>query len=143
MPDTEKNLAFSSTSKAVRQALEGLRADYLERTVSKNLCGIAELVLAEALNDVVEHATARQADGRVRLALAYDPPFLTFDLRDNGAPMPGLSLPKGAPPCIETAIENLPEGGFGWSLIHALAQNIEYRRKNGWNYLRFRLSDDP
>ncbi|WP_280514091.1 hypothetical protein [Allosediminivita pacifica] len=33
----------------------------------------------------------------------------------------------------------LPEGGFGWFLIHELARELAYRHDGGMNRLTFRL----
>ena len=37
------------------------------------------------------------------------------------------------------AVEDLPEGGFGWHVIRTLSKDLHYRRENGRNQLSFRL----
>ena len=56
---------------------------------------------------------------------------------DTGRPMPGLVLPTGICPTSDTDLEDLPEGGFGWHLIHTLTEELSYRRESTRNQTRF------
>ncbi len=141
MTDNPHMLQFAATNDSVREALKHLRAGMVDRGLSQELCDTAEVVLAEVLNNVVEHATPTRTGGMVRLSTTYRPPVLECELCDNGVAMPGYALPDGEPPGLGATIDDLPEGGFGWHLIRALVQDIDYRRDAGWNCLRFRLSD--
>ncbi len=94
----------------------------------------AEIVLAEVLNNVVEHAYSGQA-GPIRLWLDHEPGRLRCRIEDEGAPMPGGCLPAGRLP--DTA--ELAEGGFGWHLIRSLALDLQYERAGGTNRLHFDL----
>lgn len=97
--------------------------------------GTAELVLAEVLNNVVEHAYAR-FPGEIELRLTVAPAVLHCQIIDSGLPMPGERLPPGDPPDLGG---DLPEGGFGWNLIRTLTTGLEYRRLAGRNHLQFSL----
>ncbi|MBZ4690009.1 MAG: putative anti-sigma regulatory factor, serine/threonine protein kinase [Cereibacter sp.] len=92
----------------------------------------AELVLAEVLNNVVVHGQLR---GRIAVRLRLEGQALICRISDQGLPLPGGRLPEGVLPTPET----LPEGGFGWPLIRALASDPEYRRAEGVNHLSFRI----
>ena len=53
-------------------------------------------------------------------------------------------MPEGAVPTakaanLNTEIDALPEGGFGWYLIHSLTQDLDYQRDEEWNCLSFRV----
>ena len=50
-------------------------------------------------------------------------------------PLPGLRLPEGTAPPAVTPRESLPEGGFGWFLIRALTERLDYARADGENRL--------
>ena len=39
-------------------------------------------------------------------------------------------------------MDDLPEGGFGWGLIHDLTQGLSYRRVAEENHVRFRIDLD-
>lgn len=94
-----------------------------------------EIVLAEVLNNVVEHAyTARPGPIEVRLSSSQD--GIRCEVLDEGGPMardrPPLAQPSPVP-------SDLPEGGFGWGIIRALTCDLDYRRHDGRNRLAFRI----
>jgi len=119
----------------------GLRA-LLDACVMRNLPdegrGTAELVLAEVLNNIVEHAYARHS-GEIEVTLSRDATGILCEIADTGLPMPQDAPPAGTLPALDG--DDLPEGGFGWHLIRSLARDLEYRREGGRNLLRFRLEN--
>jgi serine/threonine-protein kinase RsbW len=104
--------------------------------------GTAELVLAEVLNNVAEHAYADRP-GPVTVTLTPVAAGIHCSVVDEGTAMPGGRLPdgnlRGGP---GTALEDLPEGGFGWHLIRALSRDLTYLRSDGRNRLSFLLPYD-
>ncbi len=98
-----------------------------------------ELVLAEVLNNIVEHGY-RDQEGEIELVVTPAMDGLLFNVVDRGHPMPNETLPAGLLP-RQGAVEDLPEGGFGWFLIRELSQDLEYRREAGRNLLSFRIMD--
>lgn len=94
-----------------------------------------ELVLAELLNNVVEHACATLPGRVIGLELWSGRGGLACRITDDGRPMPGGRLPCQWMPPPET----LPEGGFGWPLVTALACDLAYRRDAGQNVLSLRI----
>ncbi|WP_424831640.1 ATP-binding protein [Ruegeria sp.] len=105
--------------------------------------GDIKIALAEAINNVVEHAYADMAPAEVHIKCTLCPNRLDVELSDTGNPMPGLRLPGGIPASVETPRPNLPEGGFGWYLIRQLTSEIQYDRVDGRNqlFLRFDLAE--
>lgn len=130
-------IVISADPTAVRQGLRALFDTLLLRGLSKAERGTAEIVLAEALNNIVEHAYA-DAGGKIELALQLLHAELVCQIEDKGRPMPGGGLPAGELRTIGGQ-EDLPEGGFGWHLIRTLSHDLHYRRINGRNQLSFRL----
>lgn len=64
-------------------------------------------------------------------------------LVDQGAPMPGGTLPEGSQAGrTGLALADLPEGGFGWHLIRSLTRDLAYTRVAGTNRLSFLLPRD-
>jgi serine/threonine-protein kinase RsbW len=130
---------------AVRDALEAISAGLSARGVSPERCATAELVLAEVLNNIVEHAYAG-GPGRIHVAILALPDVLHYRVRDGGRPMPGGALPPGclppgAQPDADT--EDLPEGGFGWFLIRELSRSLQYSRHGDHNQLSFLVPLSP
>ncbi len=96
-----------------------------------------QIALAEAVNNVVEHAYAETATGDVLIRCNLHPDRLWVEIRDAGAPFPDSKLPEGKPVniSVDTPLEDLPEGGFGWFLIRELASDIQYQRNLDNNQL--------
>ena len=130
-------LALQSTPLAVRRALSGLFRDDRLRCLQDHQRGTAELLLAEVLNNVVEHAYAN-GTGDIEVSVALCGRRLMFRVVDHGAELPGHVLPQGQLKEYGPH-SDLPEGGFGWHMIRALAKDVEYRRRDGCNHLSFRL----
>ncbi len=122
---------------AVRDGLRALLDTLLLRSLPEDGRGTAEIVLAEALNNIVEHAYAHH-DGEIEISLQLRRNELLCLISDTGVPMPGGQLPAGVlAPLGDFA--DLPEGGFGWHLIRCLSKDLAYRREGGRNLLSFRL----
>lgn len=131
------HVTIRAEAMAVRDALRQLFAAAPLCDLSVDGQGTVEIVLAEALNNIVEHAYAH-GDGRIDLRLHHRTPDLWCEITDAGLPMPNGTLPAGILLGFSPG-EDLPEGGFGWFLIRTLAQDLAYCRSQGKNLLRFRL----
>jgi serine/threonine-protein kinase RsbW len=129
-------LAIAGTPDAVSAALHALFSGPDRLTLPGDTGADAQIVLAEAMNNIVEHAYADR-QGQIDVTLWTAPDGLLCRLVDNGAPMPG-TLPSGTLPRI-TPDGDLPEGGFGWFLIRQLARDVVHLRRNGMNLLTFRI----
>ena len=138
VPPGSFHAVFEADQAAVRAALRAALARYT-RQISAEEAGTMELVLAEVLNNIVEHAFADGGPGRIELTITKDALGLQCRVEDNGAPMPGGMLPAGVLPSNAVEVDELPEGGFGWFLIRDLTRELSYARDGGRNLLMFRL----
>lgn len=116
---------------AVSDALVALRTTIRTVSAPARADGMWELVLAEIGNNIVEHACTGRAGETFDLSIWVEGAQLTARFSDRGIPMPGLTTPDTPLPQAET----LPEGGFGWPLIHALCDAVHYRHAGGRNIL--------
>lgn len=122
---------------ALAQVLKGLGPLGLNKDDIDNV----ELVLAEALNNIVEHAYAPDdAAGRITIKCMHQDNGLHLEIEDEGARMPDGLPPTGSGQDLCLAVEDLPEGGFGWFLIRSLATDVTYARVGAANRLRLRLA---
>jgi serine/threonine-protein kinase RsbW len=135
-------LTVSASPHGVRAALLQVNGLLCAAGVGRHARGTCETVLAEVLNNIVEHAYAGANGGDIGLVLARDVDGLAVELTDDGAPMPGGRLPEPRPAPLDVALEDLPEGGFGWNVIRDLTAGLAYRRVNGVNRLNFRVPFD-
>ena len=129
---------ISNSAMAVRDGLRAILRHPVMMQQSDDLRGSAEVVLAEVLNNIVEHAYAR-TDGQIELRLRLASGGVDCDIFDTGSPMPNGELPAGLAQSA-AADQDLPEGGFGWFLIRSLTKNLAYRRIDARNHLSFQLN---
>jgi serine/threonine-protein kinase RsbW len=131
--------SFPADPISVRDALRAAMARFL-RLMTPDEAGTLELILAEVLNNIVEHSYGDSGTGTVTLSIVRDRRGLSCSVSDDGVPLPEGCLRKVLPddpgrPHPDT----LPEGGFGWCLIHDLAQDLGYSRQDDRNLLAVRL----
>ncbi|MGQ0566282.1 MAG: ATP-binding protein [Gemmobacter sp.] len=139
-PADRVHLVIPAEAEAVRHALVAACDTRLLRSLTDDARGTAQIVIAEALNNIVEHAYA-SGEGDIELSLRRKGGKLSVLISDRGRPMPGGQMPEGRLPDPDP--QDLPEGGFGWFLIRSLSQDLRYCRSEGRNHLFFRLDTDP
>ena len=132
-------LSFPARYDAVRKTIMETVAALDPMKLSDEETSSVEIVLAEALNNVVEHGYP-DGGGQIFLKLRRHRAGLLIQIKDQGRPMPGGRTPLGDHPATSSRKENLPEGGFGWFLIRELARDLIYDRRDGENILIFRLA---
>ena len=129
------HFAFVGNLQQVRVTLDAIDAEMAGRNLCPDARDNIQLVLAEVLNNVVEHAFRDRADGALSVTIEIGRDVLHCVVLDDGAPMPGLEMPNGErPEVVGIAVED-PEGGFGWFLIHRLSGLGD----RGGNRFTFRL----
>lgn len=125
---------------AARQALEKVIAALDPWSLDIEEKGTIELVLAEVLNNVVEHAYPEpNASGEIIVSGDAKSTGLFFKIEDFGHPMPDGQAPLGMQADLDVDVMDLPEGGFGWFLIRDLAKDVVYKREGDSNVLTLRL----
>lgn len=129
-----------ATPEAVRDILSDLVETLSGYELSTEECASVELVLAEAMNNIVQHAYPDTRDGEISIDIEIAPTGLLCRLADCGIPMPEGCLALGGNAAHEIRPETLPEGGFGWFLIRSLARDLRYTRSSAGNLLEFRIS---
>lgn len=123
----------------VRRALGQIVVALSSHGLSTEDCEKAEVVLAEIMNNVVEHSCFGQGSGLFSVEIEILAAGLNVLVEDDGAPMPDLRLPIGHPQNLAVDLHDLPEGGFGWFMIRELAEDLHYEHRKGRNRLTFRL----
>ncbi|MEM8653296.1 MAG: ATP-binding protein [Pseudomonadota bacterium] len=122
---------------ALKQLLDGLKP--LELDVEE--AGTVELVMAEALNNIVEHAYPEGENaGHINITCEHGQDGLRMTVVDTGRAMPDGQTPVGTAADLNVDLCDMPEGGFGWFLIKDLAKDVTYHRQNAENLLHLRLA---
>ena len=130
-------ISFPASHLDVREALIATRAALREGGIGADCASSFELALAEVMNNIVTHAYHGQDGGMIDLCVCFEEDRLVSCVCDGGKAMPGGRPPEGARSDPGPDLGKLPEGGFGWGLIRALAVDLEYDRTDGRNILRF------
>lgn len=110
---------------AVRGLLERLEEGLVGLPPDERDCTL--LVLAEALNNVVEHGYAG-GPGWIGVTRGRGRAWRIVDAARPFAGIGATEMPEGA-----------AEGGFGWPLIRALTEEVRLRRTRGMNVLTLRM----
>lgn len=134
------NVQLKSDNLSIRSALGEVIAALKTRRVDPDALGTVEIVLAEALNNVVEHAYAMRDDGVIEISGHITPGQLVFDIADEGIPMPLGQVPEGPAASVDVPMDAMPEGGFGWFLIREMTEDLTYARVNGRNLLSLTMT---
>lgn len=136
---TSASFSLGASPEAVHEFLGMARVNLEHMGVDPDLLGNTEVVIAEVLNNIVEHAYAGakcQSNSEIHVDLSRRKSGVAVLVRDHGLPMPNLELPRGALPDASADIDDLPEGGFGWYIIRELSRGLRYERSKDMNHLR-------
>ncbi|MEL7092206.1 MAG: ATP-binding protein [Pseudomonadota bacterium] len=140
MNTPDLHIEFESGSWGVRNALEQVKGNLVTYGLEPEEIGTVELVLAEAMNNIVEHAYPNDdCAGPISLTCARQMNGLGFSIEDKGRAMPGGKTPVGMAVDVDVDLGDMPEGGFGWFLIQDLAKDVHYARVDDTNRLTFRI----
>ncbi len=133
-------VTLTSELQDVRRALRDVRSHIENVAGFAPLADTAEIILGEALNNVVEHAYQFDGGHPIELSVAFCANALDVRIDDSGVAMPNGTLPEGHMPILSNDDrDELPEGGFGWAMIHELTTGLAYRREHGRNHLSFTI----
>ena len=128
---------FSASDRDTRETLEALMQVLARAGIGAEDSSNIELILAEALNNVAEHAYA-DGVGPVELTVILQQGGVACTIADRGRPMPLGMVPSPDLPVIAPP-DDLPEGGFGWHIIRCLATDLTYQRDRMQNRLSLRV----
>lgn len=134
-------LTFVASPAGVREALACVMRAIAPLGLAPECAASTELVLAEVLNNVVEHAYS-DGPGPIMLELRQADGVLACTVSDRGLPMPDGTPPSGRLALHDVPLDDLPEGGFGWYLIRSLTRDLDYVREPMANRLMFLLPLD-
>lgn len=130
---------FKATSLAARggiaRFMRWLRATGLPPAAAEDV----EIAFAEAVNNVIEHAYGGCRGRKIAIRARLSQTELEVRLVDSGLPLPGGHVPRRLRLDLDRPRDALPEGGFGWTMIHQLTGHVRYERRSGRNVLTLRF----
>jgi anti-sigma regulatory factor (Ser/Thr protein kinase) len=96
-----------------------------------------DLVLTEAVTNVIENAYTEGIDQEISIVVEHRPPLLEAHIRDHGQPFNPLEYPEMVQP---KSLEEARVGGLGIHLIRSYAQECRYQRDGQENRLSIVLA---
>lgn len=133
------DLIFAATESEASAGIAQLSKCLETQGLPPHKASDVKIALAEAINNVVEHAYADVTPAKVQVRCRLHKNWLEILIADTGNPLPGFRVPDGVPAPLGSTIQGLPEGGFGWFLIHELTSDIRYEHSEGCNRLSLRF----
>ncbi len=130
---------FDATSLTARGGVAEVMGWLHAKGLPPAAAGDVEIALTEAVNNIIEHAYGGCKRRKIAVRARLSTTELELRLVDNGRPLPGGHVPRH--PCLDLdrPRDALPEGGFGWTMIHQLTGDVRYQRRNGRNVLTLRF----
>lgn len=127
-------IAFSIDSRLthVRLLSGALRGVAQDVGISSECMSQLDLIMVEAVNNVIEHAYQMEAGHEVGVRLMYQSHQVELVVSDRGHTMPE-DVHKGNHDIQDPFA--LPEGGWGLSLIQAMADSFHYVTDEHGNHL--------
>jgi anti-sigma regulatory factor (Ser/Thr protein kinase) len=99
-----------------------------------------DLVLTEAVTNVMDYAHSADGGGRIDLVYAIEAGSIRIEIADDGPPFdPTVRAEVVLPSSLDAATP----GGLGIHLMRRYTLDMAYRRDNGRNILSMRLPLDP
>ncbi len=126
---------FDSSLANIDLAAASVRDWCVRREYDEDLIAQIELVLVEALTNVIVHGYSRREGQPIELRWWDEGSSVNIEIRDCGSPierLPGGELPDPS-----------AESGRGWYIIRALMDGVTYRRQDGHNILLLSKSVAP
>ncbi|CTQ49541.1 ATP-binding protein [Jannaschia donghaensis] len=131
--------SFPACPDEISEQLSTLHGVFATHGLDDGLRDTVRLVLAEILNNIAEHAVPEH-DGEILLVVSSDRGRLHILTEDGGRALPTGLLGAANLPDMGQTVDDLPEGGFGWFIIHTLVDDMVYERDGGMNRLSFSLA---
>lgn len=111
----------------------------LETSNTQHDLGEVELVLAEVLNNIAEHGGIESLNHPISLKW-HTSDRLCINVIDASQCIPKGTITNAQMPNLDTEIDELPEGGFGWALVDIICSKVHSKRRGSFNTLRLYFS---
>ncbi len=129
------NYQIDSNLFNVQVLAKNLRDFCLDNNIDENTTSVLELMLVEAVNNIVEHAHKGKSGFVIDAQFKIDEREVTIIIIDDGSYFLDTKNKHQVITIPENAVDELPEGGWGLGLIESIADNVEKYNVNGTNIL--------
>ena len=125
----QRTFELASRPDAIAPALDAIETGLVDVGVAQELALELRLISEEIITNVVKYAEA----GAIQVNFEVSDINVVLEVRDDGKRFDPLGA---SAPDLEADVEDRPLGGLGIHLVRALADELSYERRDGWNVLR-------
>ena len=133
------DLSFAATESEASAGIAQLSRCLAGQGLPAHKAGDVKIALAEAINNVVEHAYADVTPAKVKVRCRLHRNWLEILISDTGESVAGISCSRRCTRAAGFICRRVARRGFGWFLIHELTSDIHYERCDGCNRLSLRF----
>lgn len=91
-----------------------------------------QLAVSEAVENIIRHGYGQQVHNQIRVSVSNKPGELTIELTDDAPPFNPTDNRKSR----KWTADDPPIGGLGIHIIHAIMDDVEYKREADRNLLK-------
>lgn len=128
----DRNFTIDALPERIPEAIEIITRIGSVMGLTSRRCFEMQVALAEALNNIVEHALPGNHREKIFIDCQKSGNYFEVNLSDRGNPIstnPDYRFP-----------EHDEEGGRGWPIIFRWMDQVEYNHDRGWNHLTLKKS---
>ncbi|MDH3538164.1 MAG: ATP-binding protein [Gammaproteobacteria bacterium] len=123
----DRNFTIEALPERIPEAIEMITQTGSVVGLTSRMCFEMQVALAEALNNIVEHALPDNRKEKIFIDCQKNGNYFEINLCDRGNPIstnPDHRFP-----------EHDEKGGRGWPIIFRWMDQVEYNHARGWNHL--------
>jgi serine/threonine-protein kinase RsbW len=145
VPVAQIHLTIESDFKAVFLVGRALQSLCALTALSELDTYQVELAVVEAVNNVIEHAYGQKPGYTIEVHLVLHHGKITVTIADTGTTMRPqlLSQDRCLPDIQADDVQQLPEGGWGLSIMQQIMDELTYSTVDGKNVLVLRKNIPP
>jgi anti-sigma regulatory factor (Ser/Thr protein kinase) len=132
----EEDLVIENRLGELSRAERWLSAVMEAWSVPEQTAFAVDLVMNEAVTNVIRHAHRDDRTHEIRILLRRDHDAVELEVIDDGEAFNPLGAPA---PVVPGDLEDAAIGGRGIHLIRSFTNEQQYRRDSGLNHLRLRI----
>jgi serine/threonine-protein kinase RsbW len=129
-PELWRTSSFRNDDTELRRLSHWFRQFAAERGVPEAQALDFELCLNELATNIIHYAYDDVGAREIRVTLERTTDGLRATIEDDGRPFDPLQAAIPSPP---SSLESARIGGWGIPIVRALADEVAYERRDGWN----------
>lgn len=132
-PAAARDIIIRNDLAEIERLAESVRDFCRDRGVDDEACHDILLAMDESVSNTIRHGYADRDPHEIRVRVGLEDRDLFLEVEDDARPFNPLEAPE---PDVSRPVEERPLGGLGIHLVRQLMSSVEYRHRDGRNFLR-------